>query len=216
MPATISHSLSMTTPNDPAYEKVLRRREANRRSYEKHKEERQRKSREYQRKRHAENKDHVRALQNKWNAENKDRIEARRKVIRPKYKDKELAYGRKWYAENKEKSKTYYLANKDKWRERYRKWSSENLDKEAARAARRRAGIYRATPPWADLSAIRAVYASAARMSEEHGIKYHVDHVVPLNGKNVCGLHVHWNLQILTASENCRKNNKCLEASTIS
>jgi hypothetical protein len=66
----------------------------------------------------------------------------------------------------------------------------------------------RATPVWADTEAIKAIYAAAKLKTEETGIIHHVDHIIPLRGKTVSGLHVAWNRQILTASENCRKGNR--------
>lgn len=62
-------------------------------------------------------------------------------------------------------------------------------------------------PTWADKKAIRAVYAEARRLTQETGIVHHVDHVIPLNGRDVSGLHVENNLQVLTDTENRRKHN---------
>lgn len=74
------------------------------------------------------------------------------------------------------------------------------------RATRRAIELMR-TPVWADMKAIKAVYAQAQRLTTETGISYHVDHWAPLQGELVSGLHVHQNLQILTASANSAKKN---------
>lgn len=75
-------------------------------------------------------------------------------------------------------------------------------------ANKRRAAKLRATPAWADLVAIEAFYLEAARISIQTKVTHHVDHIVPLQGRTVCGLHVHYNLQILTGAENVAKSNK--------
>lgn len=63
-------------------------------------------------------------------------------------------------------------------------------------------------PPWltdAHRGEIRAIYQQAAMMVEMTGIAHHVDHYYPLKGKTVCGLHVPWNLRVVTARENQEK-----------
>lgn len=90
----------------------------------------------------------------------------------------------------------------------------EQQRREARRAVslfhtgKRRAAKLNRTPPWSDLDAMRAIYAQARRMTVETGIPHHVDHVIPLQGKLVSGLHVPNNLQILTGSENSKKRNR--------
>jgi len=54
---------------------------------------------------------------------------------------------------------------------------------------------------------IKHLYIQAKELEKLDGIKRHVDHIIPLQGEYVCGLHIPQNLQILTANENCKKGN---------
>ena len=63
----------------------------------------------------------------------------------------------------------------------------------------------KSSPIWRDRAKIRAIYAERDRLIKETGIEHHVDHEIPLNGTDVCGLHVHNNLKPITADENIRK-----------
>lgn len=78
----------------------------------------------------------------------------------------------------------------------------------SAASAKRLSAKMQRVPAWADLAAIKAVYAEARALTKASGVSHHVDHILPLQGRLVSGLHVHTNLQILTGSENCRKNNR--------
>jgi len=74
-------------------------------------------------------------------------------------------------------------------------------------ASRRRVAKLQRTPPWANQAAIKAIYADATRLTEETGVMHHVDHIYPLQGKIVSGLHVETNLQILQWRDNIIKRN---------
>ena len=114
-----------------------------------------------------------------------------------------LKVKRVWQAKNKQRVSDY----NDAWRRR-------NPEKHAARQAERRARKNQATPPWLTVEqrqASAAMYKLAKRFKDNFGLQYHVDHIVPLKGKNVCGLHVPWNLQILESSLNLKKSNTLKE-----
>lgn len=83
-----------------------------------------------------------------------------------------------------------------------------NPAKYAAKKARRRAAKLQATPTWADQAKINKLYSAAKLWNMCTGFPHHVDHVVPLKSKRVCGLHCEFNLQVLTEAENKRKGNR--------
>jgi 5-methylcytosine-specific restriction endonuclease McrA len=69
----------------------------------------------------------------------------------------------------------------------------------------------RSIPKWANESKIREIYEQCSEINRVSSEKHVVDHIIPLQGKNVCGLHVDYNLRIITAQENATKANKLLE-----
>jgi hypothetical protein len=76
-----------------------------------------------------------------------------------------------------------------------------------ARDSKRRASELRATPTWANLNQIKRVYELCKKVSDKTGVEHHVDHIIPLQGKNVCGLHVEKNLAVVPARMNLTKGN---------
>lgn len=83
-------------------------------------------------------------------------------------------------------------------------------DPEVSASERRRVALALATPPWACLEKIKRVYRErdAANLDTPEDAPFHVDHVIPLLGRRVCGLHVHDNLKVIPARQNLRKSNK--------
>lgn len=88
------------------------------------------------------------------------------------------------------------------------RWRKANPARNAFDCAKRVADKFQRTPAWADLRKIEQVYTEAKWMSVLMGEPWHVDHVIPLRGKKVSGLHVHTNLQLLPGDENVRKGNR--------
>jgi len=82
-----------------------------------------------------------------------------------------------------------------------------NRARYTALQAERRARQLQATPSWANLKDIERVYIAASNVSKSTKIKHHVDHIIPLQGENICGLHIFNNLCIIPAKMNLQKGN---------
>ena len=112
-----------------------------------------------------------------------------------------------------ENNQKYRLVNKVKLSNQKKLYKQINRAKYAANHAKRRAAKLNATPKWLtkeQLQEIRDFYEIAAAFKLYTGEEYQVDHIIPLQSDKVCGLHVPWNLQILTAKENVSKSNKLI------
>jgi hypothetical protein len=133
----------------------------------------------------------------------------------PKEKEQRLINNHKYYRENKERVTSYIYSwikdNPDKVKEYKQAWKLRNPDKVNAAVSKRRAKRLNATPIWADEKKIEGFYKEAKELEKKTGIKYHVDHIIPLISDRVCGLHVEYNLQVLPYYENIAKSNKLLE-----
>ena len=104
-----------------------------------------------------------------------------------------------------------YHSNLDKSRQKQRDRQKTNPALFAAHTAKRRAAILCRTPKWlskTDFANIRKFYSLADELSKAYGFKWHVDHIIPLQGKYVSGLHVIDNLQVIPANMNLSKNNR--------
>ena len=147
-------------------------------------------------------------------------------------KNKEKAYQRikEWRAANpekwKEQSKRYAEKHQDKVSAKSLRWKKANPERAAeiskktrlknkarilATKAKNRASKRNRTPIWVDkdhLWLIKQAYELAVLRTKQFGFSWHVDHTIPLNGKNVSGLHVIDNIQVISGFENLLKNNK--------
>ena len=107
--------------------------------------------------------------------------------------------------------RAYQEKNRQKINEYNNGWYKANPSVRNAKESRRRASKLNAMPNWlsgAHKAHIKRIYKLAATMQDATGLKYHVDHILPLQGEKVCGLHVPWNLQVLRADLNLSKSNR--------
>lgn len=128
-----------------------------------------------------------------------------RKVYNKAAKEKVDKYNKEYQQKHKnnlaEKRKLDRSKNPEKYKKRYSNWSSQNKHIEREKSAARRVRTKKQTPIWARKKDIRNFYKDCPA-------NYHVDHIVPLKGKNVSGLHCLKNLQYLKAEANLRKGNR--------
>ena len=114
---------------------------------------------------------------------------------------------------NAEKNKKYRQDNKEKVAEQKKKYYIDNKEYFYLQFKLRQKRLRKATPSWfeSEVDEIKEIYLECKKLNDEAGyIKYHVDHVIPLKNKKVCGLHTISNLQIITAEKNLSKRNKLL------
>lgn len=120
-----------------------------------------------------------------------------------------------YYEKNKEKLldsfRSYYLKNREEIRKRGKLHYENNKALYLAYSRTRKATLIKRTPSWLtqdEYDQISSIYKQCREISDSVGVIHHVDHIVPLNGSNVCGLHVPWNLQITPAEINLKKSNR--------
>lgn len=143
------------------------------------------------------NSDKVKQSTKEWATSNREKTNAYKKAWAIKNRESVLQ-GQKAYKENnKDKIVEYYLSNKASYIMRSRK-------REIAKINR--------TPKWLsekEYSYIKTLYELSNRLSKCLGILHHVDHIIPLQGELVSGLHTPTNLQVIPSKLNLSKGNKC-------
>lgn len=129
-------------------------------------------------------------------------------------KDKKADYNKKYRSENedalKEARKRYHLNNRERILSYLKTWRKENPDIVAYHGVKKRQKKRCATPNWLtedQKEQIKSIYEHAKDCNHFGDGRYEVDHIVPIQGKSVCGLHVPWNLQVIPMDVNRAKNN---------
>lgn len=153
----------------------------------------------------------------KWREENEERAKKLMKDYYDENREKIIAKSREYRKENSalvsNTKRRYYQRNREQVLEKRRKYCEDNKPLVRASAARRRAAegarILRHDCELTHLIE-REAYALARERREQTGVDWHVDHMVPLRGREVSGLH-HWsNLQVIPADLNRHKHNRMM------
>lgn len=129
--------------------------------------------------------------------------------------EKNRADALRWYhdhpenaARAKKRVAEWNASNPDRKKVADRAWRSLNRARVNAHIKAYKAGKINATPTWANLFFIEEAYDLAVLRKASTEIEWHVDHIVPLNGKTVCGLHVEHNIQVIPKRLNLQKGNR--------
>jgi len=138
--------------------------------------------------------------QKKWREKTPEYQKQRNKIYKLQNADKVKQYLQNWRKKNAPTQKDYK-----------KQWVEQNRGAKNASLMRRHAAKMQRMPNWLtddDHWFIKEIYDLATLRSTMTGVKWHVDHIVPLQGENVSGLHVPWNLQVIPATENMSKGNR--------
>ena len=166
------------------------------------------------------NRERIYAKNRQYYEQNKGRISAQRQISRAENREAISARYKVWVAENADRLRECWRSYRSthrvqiaKQRKRYSQAyyvavKAADPSYFARKSSDRRALILQAKPAWADDARIAEFYKTAHEVGMLTGEWYHVDHIVPLRGKTVCGLHTDANLRVMQGMENIRKSNK--------
>lgn len=161
---------------------------------------------------HAENREYANARRKEWTVEHPEQEALRNKTWKAENPERVEASQNRWVDEHREQvnaiNRAWKKAHPEQVAATNRAWLEENRAAANATVARRRAAKLQATPAWANAFFIEEAYDLAQRRTRTTGFEWHVDHIVPLRSKLVCGLHVESNLAVIPAQANWVKNNR--------
>lgn len=141
----------------------------------------------------------------------KEEIKARDKAWRERNREERNAKKRAYNEANKERmaqiKRQCYLKKRDAYLARIKANYAADPEQTIRRERQKATLKKEATPAWCDLDLVKSLYRHARSLTEQTGVRHHVDHIIPLRHELVCGLHVHNNLRVIPADENWRKHN---------